>query len=105
MLVLIYYMILYIAEAFIAWQYCSSLFYPKYSRQTESILLFAGYGVLLFIGLAETGWLNTVAFIITNFIIILTLYQVKWYSAFFHALIVFIVMALSELIVIGSFAF
>ncbi len=101
MLVLIYYMILYIAEAFIAWQYCSSLFYPKYSRQTESILLFAGYGVLLFIGLAETGWLNTVAFIITNFIIILTLYQVKWYSAFFHALIVFIVMALSELIVIG----
>ncbi len=101
MLVLIYYMILYIAEAIIAWQYCSSLFYSKYSRQTESILLFAGYGVLLFIGLAETGWLNTVAFIITNFIIILILYQVKWYSAFFHALIVFIVMALSELIVIG----
>ncbi len=64
-------------------------------------MLFAGYGVLLFIGLAETGWLNTVAFIITNFIIILILYQVKWYSAFFHALIVFIVMALSELIVIG----
>ncbi len=101
MLVVIYYMVLYIAEAFIAWQYFSSLFYPQYSRKTEGILLFAGYGILLMIGLAEIGWLNTAVFIITNFVIVFSLYHVKWYSAFFHALVIFIVMALSELIVIG----
>lgn len=101
MLFIIYYMVLYIAEACIAWQYCSSIFYSKYSKKTEGIILLAGYGVLLFTGLWEIGWLNTIAFILINFIIIVTIYQVKWHSAIFHALIIFIIMALSELIVVG----
>lgn len=101
MLVVIYYMVLYIAEAFIAWQYFSSLFYPQYSRKTEGILLFAGYGILLFIGLSEIVWINIPAFISVNFFIIAMLFHAKWHSALFHSMIISVVMALSELIIIG----
>ena len=101
MLVLIYYMILYIAEAIIAWQYCSSLFYSKYSKIREGISLLVSYFVLLIIGLSEMVWMNIPAFVIVNFIIIAMMFRIKWQSAFFHSLIISVVMALSELVIIG----
>lgn len=52
-------------------------------------------------GILESAWLNSLAFILINYIVILKLYQVKWYSAIFHTLIIFVVMGLGELIIVG----
>lgn len=91
------YMIVYIIEALILWQYCSCLFSRIYSVKYESICLFAAYTVLYLISFSEIFWINLISFTVINFIIIIILYDVKWYSALFHTLIITIIMALSEL--------
>ena len=97
----IYYIIIYILEAFILWQYCSNLFYSKYQKRTEGILLVIFYVPLFLVSLLKIFWLNMIAFIIINFILFLVLYQIKWHSALFHTFIVTIVMGLSELLILG----
>lgn len=94
-------MIIYIVEACIVWQYCSSIFYSRYSKKTEGFVILVCYSILLFTSLLELPWLNTLAFAIINYIVIIVLYQAKWYSVLFHSLMITIVMSLSEMIIIG----
>lgn len=95
------YMIIYIIEAFILWQYCSDLFTPKYSKKTEGFILFIAYIILFLLSFLENFAINLLAFMLVNFVIILYLYNVKWYSTIFHASIITTIMTLSELIVLG----
>lgn len=93
------YIFVYLIESLILWQYCSNLFNSKHSRLHEGILLLCLYVGLLFVSFAEYTWLNTIAFLIANFIFILIMYQVKWYSALFHSSVCTIVMGMSELVI------
>lgn len=95
------YLIIYIIEAFILWQYCSNLFDSKYSKRTECALLLISYALLFFVSFWENIWINTIAFTTANFIIILSLYHIRWHSAIFHTLITTTVMDLSELFILG----
>lgn len=95
------YIIIYILEAFILQQYCAELFYSRHTKKTEYFLLFVTYTILFFISLLENIWINLSSFLLANFIVILTLYHIKWLSALFHSAIITIVMGLSELLILG----
>lgn len=95
------YLVIYIIEAFILWQYCSELFIAKHSRKKEGLCIFIGYTLLFLISFAELFWLNIISFAAINFIIIFILYHVKWYTAFFQASIITIIMTLSELVIVN----
>jgi hypothetical protein len=92
-------MIIYILEAFILWQYCSDLFSPAYSRITEGIAFLIAYSLLFCVSFCEIFWLNLLAFLVVDFVIIRSLYCVKWHTALFHSTIIAIIMSLSELAV------
>lgn len=96
------YVVIYLAEALILWQYSANLFIPKYSKCLTCISLLIFYSVLFCISLLDLFWLNAISFFLINFIFILILYNVKWSTALFHSAISTIMMGLGEL-AIGSF--
>lgn len=91
------YMIIYILEACILWQYCRNLFLSKHTRQSETFVLFFCYSLLYAGSLFEKFWINFFMFLIVNFIFILLMYHLKLLTAFFHSLLVTMIMVLSEL--------
>ncbi len=97
MAITISYMVVYIIEALILWQYCSGLFSKIYSERVEGICFLSSYTLLYLISFFEIFWINLISFTIINFIIIFILYDIKWYTALFHTFIITIIMALSEL--------
>lgn len=97
----IFFITAYIFEAFIVWQFCSRMFISVYTKKIEGICLFALYFVLFIISLAGITWINTIFFILFNFIFIILLYKEQWYSAVFHSLVITIAMNFSELAVIS----
>jgi hypothetical protein len=97
----IYYGIIYIIEAFILKQYCSKLFLSKFSEKTQWGVISACHIILFAISILEIQWMNLAALICFIFITIFTLYEIKWYSAFFHVFIIVAIQCMSELIVLG----
>lgn len=95
------YIIIYLLEAFILWQYCSNLFFPRHSKLINYTLLLASYTVLFLISFLEIFWINFIAFFIVNFLLIFISYQTKCNSALFHASIITIVMGFSELVILN----
>lgn len=94
------YIMIYIIEAFILWQYCSNLFKTRYAKWVEGVLFTMFYVVLFIISCFDELWVNVIAFIFINLIIIRVLFQIEWSAALFHTFIIIIVMGLSELLVI-----
>lgn len=97
MAIYICYAAIYFWEACIFWQYCQTLFPPKYTRLGESIVLLLGYSVLYMGSLYKNGGINLLLFFIVNFICIAIMYRTKILTALFHALFVTMMMLLSEL--------
>lgn len=93
------YIFAYSTEALILWQYASNLFKSKYPKRNEGILLVCLYIGLFFVSFLKQSFLNTVAFLLFNFIFIALMYQLKWYTALFHSAIASIIMGMSELLV------
>lgn len=95
---LIYYIFIYLIEAFVLLQYASNLFYCKchYRHPVLFCLLFL-YTTLFFVTLLGYWSLNIIAFALGNFLFLLSMYHVIWYVAVFHALFTTIIMGLSEL--------
>lgn len=91
------YIIISVLEAFIIWHYCSRLFTYLYSKKIVNICFIIAYALLFVVLQKETFWINLFAFIIVNFILISFLYNIHWYTAFFHASVISIVMNLSEI--------
>lgn len=91
------YIIIYILEACILWQYCRNLFPSKHSRQREAVTLFFCYSILYIGSLFESFWINFFMFFVINFIFISLTYHIKLLTAFFHSLLVTMIMVLSEL--------
>lgn len=99
--IIICYIFIYILESFILWQYCTALFYSKYSKSFECLLTLSFYIILFFASIQQIFWINTIAFFTANLILILILYRIRFSSALFHASIITIIMGLSELAVLG----
>lgn len=95
---LVLYFFIYLFEALILWQYTSNLFFSRYTKRKEGIVLLCLYAGLFFVSFMQHIWLNVVTFCLFNFIFIFCMYQSKWYSALFHSLISTAIMTLSELI-------
>lgn len=86
-------------EAIILHQYASTLFIPKWKTRAILAVLCAFYSLLFAVSLFASTWLNIVMYLFVNFAFLLTQYQLKLRSAFFHAAILTAVMALCELAV------
>lgn len=95
------YIAIYLAEAFIIKQYCSTLFVSKYPGRIEFLIIFIFYGILFGISFMENPLWNIASFLIINFILFLLLYDIKWTTALFHSIIVTIVMGLTELVFVS----
>lgn len=95
------YIIVYLVEAFIIKQYCTTLFFSRRAKLAEWITTLLIYSILFGISFIENALLNTAAFFIFNAIFIFFLYDVKWTSALFHAMIATVAMSTSELVIVG----
>lgn len=96
---IICYFFSFLVEAIILHQYASTLFIPKRKVRTILAVLCAFYSLLFAVSLFASTWLNIVMYLFVNFSFLITQYQLKWRSAFFHAAILTAVMALCELAV------
>lgn len=105
MSIMICYIIIYILEACILWQYCQNLFPAKYTRQREAIVLFLCYSVIYIASLFKNIWINFLMFLLLNFIFLLLIYQLKLLTALFHSMFITTAMTLSELCVIGILSY
>lgn len=93
------YFVIYTIEALILWQYTSIMFFPKIPKWAIALSLFCFYLGLFFVSFARNSLLNGTAFFLINFLFIFLTYDLKWYTAFFHASITTIVTGLGELAV------
>ncbi len=88
----------FIIEAFILWQYTSTLFYPKYSAKTRLFTLSSFYLLLFLFSLFNLKFLNLLLYCITNFIYLFIQHKLKWYSAIFHSAVIGTIMTMCELV-------
>lgn len=102
MQITIYYMIIYIFEALILWQYTRKVFVSRYRIFPELLSLFICYMALFGLQTLHISWLNLFGFFIINFLFILFLYKTTILSALINTSIVTIVMSIGELIVVNS---
>lgn len=95
----IFYLIVYLIEALILLQYVSAIFKPKYRKYIELPALLFLYLAIYLISYMNNFFLNTVAFVLSNFLYILFMYYTNIQLALFHAAISTVTMSASELIV------
>lgn len=98
------YFVIYIAEAFISWQYFSTVFLEKFRKRVIFLTLSIGYLILFFISFKELYWLNTLSFFLINLICILILLKVDIKKALFHSLILTVTMNVTELLMMNTLA-
>lgn len=96
---IICYFFSFFVEALILHQYASTLFISKCKARTILAVLCAFYFLLFAVSMFASTWLNIVMYLFINFSFLITQYQLKLRSAFFHAAILTAVMALCELAV------
>lgn len=99
--IIICYIVIYLVEAFIIKQYCSTLFVSRHTASIEWSTVLLLYGFLFAVSFVENPILNTVAFLIMNFIFMFFSYEIKGTTALFHSVIATISMCLSELVIVG----
>lgn len=96
----IYYFIVYVVEAFIAWQYFDSIFVSKYKKSIEFISFLAGYCILFLISNVDIFWLNTIIFFAVNTILSYVLFCISRKKAGFHAFLMTAIMVITELVIV-----
>lgn len=99
------YSITHLIEALILWEYTSNLFHSKYTKYHEGLFLLFLYSILLFMFDKYAFLINTIFFLIANFLFLNIMYQIKWFSALFHAFITTLIMSMSELTVLSFISY
>ena len=94
----IYYIIIYLAEAVIFWQYIHQIFFSRIHIIAEMVLLFVSYAALFGLNLFQVSWLNMFAFFMINLLFILFSYKSSLLSALIHTTVVTVAMSIGELI-------
>lgn len=96
------YFFTFLIEAVILWQYSSNLFTARRRPWIQFAMLFIFYFTMFAVSLLEYKWLNMTLYFVMNFIFLLTLYDLKWYTALFHSAVIAGVMGMCELIVYST---
>lgn len=99
------YFVIFIAEALIAWQYCTAVLLPKYKSYTNFCTITFGYLLLFLVSFKEIYWLNTLSFFFINFLCIRFLFEANNKKALFHSLVLTVAMNVTELLVMNALAF
>lgn len=97
--VTIFYAIIYLIESIILWQYCSNMFYSKYSDYKTLLASIIVYIFPFLVMFQKNIWLNLIAFLFSNFIYVILFFQTSCFSALFHATITTLVMSAGELLI------
>lgn len=95
------YLLSYIVEAAIIWQYASTLFVPRHSLAKRASVICGLYLLMFALSLLGCIWLNMTLYLLANFFFLFNQYRIKCSSSFFHAAILSGVMGTSELIIYG----
>ena len=98
------YFVIYIAEALIAWQYFSSIFWSKFSKRLTLLNITIGYCILFLISFKEIYWLNTICFFIMNLFCLQILFKTNIKKTLFHTLILTVAMNVTELLMMNTLA-
>lgn len=92
----------FVTEAVILWQYSSNLFTARRRQGILFATLFLFYFALFAVSLLKYTWLNMALYFVMNFMFLLTMYDLKWYTALFHSAVIAGVMGMCELIVYSA---
>lgn len=101
---MIFYFVVYMAEAFIAWQYCGSILVSKYRKTVEVSAFFVGYCVLYLISNTRIFWLNYIEFFCVNTLLIYYLFYISRKKSAFYAIVLTAIMAITELVIAAIMA-
>lgn len=94
----------FLVEAIILLQYASRLFSPKRPLSGRLVVLSLLYTCLCAAAFFNIKWLNMLLYLFTNFLFLVTQYDVKWRAAAFHSTLLAAVMGMCELIVYSIIA-
>lgn len=94
----------FLVEAIILLQYASRLFSPKRPLSDRLVVLSLLYTCLCAAAFFNIKWLNMLLYLFTNFLFLVTQYDVKWRAATFHSTLLAAVMGMCELIVYSIIA-
>lgn len=98
------YLFIYIIEAGILWWYTYGVFSLKHSKTQRIITVSVGYGILFLLSFINSIQINTIAFVLINFIIIKLFCYAKWRVCLFHALILTCFVGLCEIVSFAIFS-
>ena len=101
---IVFYIVLYLAEAFILWQYCTTVLVARKGKLLELLSCIAGYNILFIIaqfGQFNQFWVNLLSIFIVHFIVMLVAYKNKWYTALLHAGVTTMILSTTELLVLA----
>lgn len=94
------YLIVYIIEALIAWQFFSNLYIKKRGNFMQLGCFLSSYIGVFSISLINVFWLNVVAFLFVNMILAIFLYDAPMKSRLFFPIIMTALMCITELVVV-----
>lgn len=99
--IIVCYALIYLIEAIILWQYSDHMFASKTNLFMQIFFVILLYCIPFALFFLENIWLNSIAFLSINFIYLLFIFRIRWYTALFHATTLTITMSASELVVVG----
>ena len=102
---ILFYFFCYAVEAIIMWQYSSSLFIPKHSSKVKGFTLAICYFISFLLSFYSQFFVNSISFLLINFIFLYTQYELKYEIVLFHSAIVTAIMAISELAPYGIISY
>ena len=91
----------YFIEAIIFWIYSDAFFPTKFSTLSRTAALSCSYTVLLGFSFLNSTGLNLILYSLINFFLLYILYDIKWYTACFHAIVLSALMSACEILLIG----
>lgn len=98
--IIIWYLCIYIVEALIFTTYSNNIFITKKNLKLNKFLgIFLGYSIMFFLAFLKVMPINSLSFLIINIVLIFTLFETTVFISCFHAFILTVIMAVSELIV------
>lgn len=97
------YFLIYFAEALIFIQYISNVFSKSYPRLKTYTATTAAYIILFLISFTHNPYVNSITFFILHIALLCIFIHATPLSSIFHALILTVIMLLTEIIVLAFF--
>lgn len=85
-----------VIEGFITWQYFNSIFMPKLRGKSVALIFVAGYMVVFLLALFDSLWVNQIAFLTVNVIVLWISYNNDMKERLFHSILATATMSATE---------